>query len=124
MESLGGLFEKLPKSYREYILENGSTAINGFKIIGSPISILKATLALRKKRNDLPEALVVISLHPIVKGKVLCLDLRESHEEDCPLVETDLLKEGAPLVPVSDSFSNWLEQNRKRQNRFNLARLK
>jgi len=120
---------RFPKSYCKFLVQKGTAVTSGFRILGLPtkgvkLSSCEGTLILRKKRNDLPEALVVVSLHPIVKGKVLCLDLREPHEEDCPLVETNLLKEDDPLSPVSDSFSDWLEQNKKRQSRFNLARLR
>jgi len=120
---------EFPSSYRQFLLEKESAVIGGFSILGLPteevkLSMLEGTLILRKKRNDLPEALVVISLNPIVKGKVLCLDLREPHEEDCPLVETNLLKESDPLILVSDSFSNWIEGQKQKEERFKLVRLR
>jgi hypothetical protein len=52
---------RLPKSYRQFLLEKPSLIMDGFKFFGLstneiPVSLLESTLVLRKRRDDLPQS--------------------------------------------------------------------
>jgi hypothetical protein len=114
MEILLGV--KLPKSYRKFLLEKGSSIIDGYKILGLPTkevqtSVFEGTLYLRKKRKDLPRSLVTISIDKTLT-RALCLDLEKGNEEDAPLVEVDLTEEDfVDPRPLSKTFREWIDHH-------------
>ena len=91
-----GLKVQFPPSYRQFLLEQGSAVIAGYKVFGIPTkevktSVVEATQALWRLRKDIAQRkLVVISFKKALtdgKEKALCIDTERIQEDDAPLVE-------------------------------------
>jgi len=109
---------RFPQSYRQFLLEQGSAVIAGYKVFGIPTkevktSVVEATQALWRLRKDIAQRkLVVISFKKALtdgKEKALCIDTTRIQGDDAPLVEvSDINKEDSPLYP-HHSFKEWIE---------------
>jgi len=117
-----------PSVYVDFLKDQGSAVVDGFKVAGIPtddlpkqdrdvMDVKKTTDLLRWKRSDLPENLVAISF---IQNTAVCLDLSQNPTEDAPLVEVDL-ESNTPPVPTGKTFSQWLEHHTKWEKRFRRA---
>ncbi len=107
----------LPASYAKFLLERGSTLVNGLPLFGFPLntdtsSVWGATELLRVARPDLPHSLIVIRL---LDTRALCLDLSQEPQNDAPLVEVNLARQDILPMRVHDSFGRYLENGDRAQ---------
>ena len=116
-ESLDLIF---PQSYRQFLLNREEIEkeagfelpVFGLPKSGELTSAYRATRFLKRERSDLKDQkLVCVRL---IKDWAVCLELTNSPEEDCPLVETTLKTE-TELIPISDSFQKWLEEWKEKE---------
>ncbi|MEK9148767.1 MAG: SMI1/KNR4 family protein [Candidatus Desantisbacteria bacterium] len=119
IEALSTLLDtELPESYKHFLIELGSTEVNGLPLLGLPISadlssVWGATECLRSARPDLAPAFLAIRF---MDSCALCLDLMNGIKDDAPLVEVDL--EGSePPRTVHNSFRRYLEEGNRNKRR-------
>lgn len=109
---------KLPRTYKEFLIEFGSGYKMKMPIAGVPniyglpadsdyTSVLGATFVLRHIRKDISPDFVVIRFF---YDYALCLDLREKPADDAPLVKIDLKRKGSPVTNLHQSFSEYLKK--------------
>jgi len=114
---------QFPQSYRQFLLEQGSAVIAGYKVFGIPTkevktSVVEATQTLWRLRKDIAQRkLVVISFKKALtdgKEKALCIDTERIQEDDAPLVEvSDISQEGAEVFLAFNSFKKYIEHLKK-----------
>ncbi|MBU3907271.1 MAG: SMI1/KNR4 family protein, partial [Nanoarchaeota archaeon] len=78
------------------------------------VSVTEATQHLREMRPELSEKLVAVCFNG---GRVLCLETRETPEDDCPLIDVSLNKDESS-IPVGNTFGEWLQIHQEYERRF------
>ena len=114
---------KFPISYRQFLEEYGSKIIDGYKVMGFankavPMTVIDATIILRKIRPDLNYYLIPII---IIKDKVVCMALSDEVTKDADLAEVSLLDRETPIW-VRCTFSQWVNVHAEMSERILKAR--
>lgn len=117
---------RLPKSYKDLLLNKTDCIVFGLPILGLPLteditSCYGATVLLRMIKPEYLNYLVI----RICDCRFLCLDLNNATENDAPLVEisTDTSQN---LNPIHNSFAKYINESEisKREIKEGLKRIK